>query len=144
VKVLYDTSVLIAALLVEHSNHAVALSRLALARSGEVRGYLSTHSLAELYSVMTRLPPPLRVFPDEAIAMLSDLTDYLEPVPLVATDYQAAMVRMAQLKLVRGGVFDAVIAQSALKVDVDYLVTLNPKDFVRLGEVIAMLVQVPE
>jgi predicted nucleic acid-binding protein len=144
VKVSYDTSVLIAALLVEHSNHAVALSRLALARSGEVRGYLSTHSLAELYSVMTRLPTPLRVFPDEAIAMLSDLTDYLEPVPLVATDYQAAMVRMAQLRLVGGGVFDAVIAQSALKVGVDYLVTLNPKDFVRLGEAIAMLVQVPE
>lgn len=65
-KVLYDTSVLIAALLVEHANHALAFPQLELARRGEVKGYISTHSLAELYSVMTRLPQPLRVFPNEA------------------------------------------------------------------------------
>jgi predicted nucleic acid-binding protein len=40
VKVLYDTSVLIAALLVQHANHAIALPSLERARLGEVQGYL--------------------------------------------------------------------------------------------------------
>lgn len=143
-KVLYDTSVLIAALLVEHSNHAAALSKLELARLGEVQGYLSTHSLAELYSVMTRLPPPLRVTPGEAVVILADLTEYIEPVPLVANDYQRAIALMAKLNLPGGGIFDAVIAQAALKASVDRLMTFNAKDFVRLGQEIAALVQVPE
>lgn len=143
-KVLYDTSVLIAALLVEHSKHATALSKLELARHGHVQGYLSTHSLAELYSVMTRLPPPLRVTPREALVILADLIEYIEPVPLVANDYQRAIGLMTQLNLPGGGIFDAVIAQAALKAGVDHLVTFNGKDFVRLGEEISALVRVPE
>ena len=97
-KVLYDTSVLIAALLVAHSHHALALPQLEKAQCQEVRGYVSTHSLAELYSVMTRLPEPLRVFPDEAEAMLVDLVKYVEPVPLVVEDYQIAIAQMVALK----------------------------------------------
>lgn len=143
-KILYDTSVLIAALLVDHSRHALAFPKLELARRGEVQGYLSTHSLAELYSVMTRLPLPLRVLPNEAEAAIADLLKYLEAVSLVAKDYQKVVARMASLERVGGGVFDAVIAQAALKVGVDQLLTLNAKDFVRLGDEIAVLVQVPE
>ena len=40
--------------------------------------------------------------------------------------------------------YDAVIAQAALKAKVDRLVTLNPKDFVRLGDEVAEIVYVPE
>ncbi len=143
-KILYDTSVLVAALLVKHVNHHVAFPQLELARRREAKGYLSTHRLAELYAVMTRLPQPLRVSPEEAEAVITDLLGYLEPVPLLAEDYQRALVRMIDLKLTGGSVFDAVIAQAALKVDVDQIVTLNPKDFVRLGEEISALVKVPE
>lgn len=143
-KVLYDTSVLIAALLVEYSSHDAAFSKLELARRGEVQGYLSTHSFAELYSVMTRLPPPLRVTPEEAVEILTDLAEYVEPIPLVATDYQRAIALMAQLNLPGGGIFDAVIAQAALKTSVDRLMTFNAKDFVRLGQEISALVQVPK
>ncbi len=50
---------------------------------------------------------------------------------------------MANLQLTGGGVFDAVIAQAALKVSVAHLL-LNPKDCTRLGNEIAVLVQVPE
>ncbi|MGG6270037.1 type II toxin-antitoxin system VapC family toxin [Leptolyngbya sp. AN03gr2] len=141
--VLYDASVLIAALLIEHENHNLALSRLEMARQGVVKGYVSTHSLAELYSVMTRLPLPLRVLPDEAEAAIVDLLDYLEPVPLFADEYQQAIRRMVTLKLVGGGIFDAVIAQAALKAEVEQLLTFNPKDFTRLGDEIASIVQVP-
>lgn len=118
-KVLYDTSVLIAALLAGRTNHDLAFPQLELARRGEVEGYLSTHSLAELYAVMTRLPQPLSVLSEDTAAAIADLLEYLEPVPLFAEDYQRAIMRMVALKLVGGGVFDAVIAQAALKVSID-------------------------
>ena len=51
---------------------------------------------------------------------------------------------MTTLKLGGGGIFDAVIAQAALKVEADCILTLNPKDFTRLGDEIAVLVQMPE
>ena len=142
-KVLYDTSVLLAALLVEHANHSLAFPQLELARRGMVQGCLSTHSLAELYSVMTRLPLPLRVVPDEAEAAIMDLLDYLEPSPLLVAEYQQAIRQMVTLRLVGGVIFDAIIAQAALKAGVDQILTFNPKDFTRLGERVALLVQVP-
>lgn len=44
---------------------------------------------------------------------------------------------MATLNLPGGGIFDAVIAQAALKAKVDILLTLNPNHFTRLGNEIA-------
>jgi predicted nucleic acid-binding protein len=143
-KVLYDTSILIAALLVQHSHHDLAFPKLELARRGEVKGYISTHSLAEIYAVITRLPQPLRVLPDEAESLIADLLSYLESVPLLASDYQKAIAAMRALSLAGGGIFDAVIAQAALQARVEQLLTLNPKHFTRLGDDIAVLVQVPE
>ncbi|MEH2037639.1 hypothetical protein [Nostoc sp.] len=40
--------------------------------------------------------------------------------------------------------FDALIAQAALKAEVDTLLTPNPNHFTRLGNAIAHIVQVPE
>jgi predicted nucleic acid-binding protein len=143
-KVLYDTSVLIAALLVGHSSHSGAFKALKLSQTRKVHGYLSAHSLAELYSVLTRLPKPLQVSADEAQTLVSDLVQYLEVVPLVAEDYFEAISTMVALKLSGGGIFDALIAQAAVKAEVVRLITLNPKDFIRLGEAIALLVEVPQ
>ena len=43
-----------------------------------------------------------------------------------------------------GGIFDALIAQAAVKASVDVLLTLNPKHFVRLGDEVSSIVQVPQ
>jgi predicted nucleic acid-binding protein len=51
---------------------------------------------------------------------------------------------MSALNLPGGGIFDALIAQAALKASVDRLLTLNPKHFTRLDEAISLLVSVPE
>ncbi|MDF5725257.1 MAG: hypothetical protein PUP91_33365 [Rhizonema sp. PD37] len=63
-------------------------------------------------------------------------------MPLHSDEYLSAIERMAALNL-QGGIFDALIAQAALKANVDILLTLNPNHFTRLGEAIAQLVQVP-
>jgi predicted nucleic acid-binding protein len=135
--------VLVAALIVEHPNHESAFSQLKLARQGEVKGYLSTHTLAELYAVMTRLPQPLPVLPSQAQTLIADLLHYLTPVALLPEEYQSAIARMTKFQLTGGGIFDALIAQAALKIRADRLITFNPKDFIRLGEEVATIINVP-
>ncbi len=96
-KILYDTLVLIAALLEDHSNHALAFPKLQMAKQEGVRGYLSSHSLAELYSVITRLPKALRVLPNEAHELIKDMLKYLSPVALTVEDYQRVIEQAVQL-----------------------------------------------
>jgi len=143
VRVLYDTSALVAALIESHPKHTPCFLRLHEARSGQVQGYLSTHSLAELYAVLTRYPIRPPISPIEANALIADLIQYLALVPLTRRNYQAAIAQMVALNLPGGGIFDALIAQAALEMQADVLLTLNPKHFNRLGEAVANLVQVP-
>lgn len=58
-------------------------------------------------------------------------------------EYQKVIALMTMLKLGGGGIFDAVIAQAALKVEVDCILTFS-KDFTCLGDEIAVRVQMPE
>jgi predicted nucleic acid-binding protein len=144
VKVLFDTSVLIAALVVSHPQHAACFPRLKAAQSKQIQGFISTHTLAEAYSVLTRLPIQPRITPEQAQSIITDISQHLNRVPLLSDEYLAAIARMAALNLPGGGIFDALIAQAALNAGVDILLTLNPNHFTRLGEAIANLVQVPQ
>jgi predicted nucleic acid-binding protein len=143
-KVLFDTSVVVAASLTQHPEHTRCFPQLQSAQLGQVHGYLSTHSLAETYSILTRLPIQPRVLPSDAESVITDLLQYLQVVSLDRPDYQSAISCMVALKLPGGGIFDALIAQAALKAKVDILFTLNPNHFTRLGEAIAQITQVPQ
>ncbi len=136
-KVLFDTSVLVAALIVSHPQHSACFARLKAAESREVQGFVSTHSLAEIYSVITRFPIQPRIAPHQAQSTIADISQYLEVVPLHSNEYLAAITQMVALNLPGGGIFDALIAQAALKADVNILLTMNPSHFTRLGEAIA-------
>jgi predicted nucleic acid-binding protein len=121
VRVLFDTSVIIPALVSEHPNHLICLPYLHQAESGQLKGLVSTHSLAELYSVLTRMPIKPKPSVQMVEMILNDLLKYLEPVPLVSQDYQAAIANMVAFNLPGGGIFDALIAQAFLKSEADVL-----------------------
>lgn len=142
-KVLFDTSVLVAAFEVSHSRHSVCLPWLQRAQEKEIDGYLSTHTLAELYSVLTRLPVRPSISPALAQRLIDENLHLFVAIPLTADDYQQAITCMVGLNLPGGGIFDALIAQAAIKAKVDILLTLNPNHFTRLGQDLAERVQVP-
>jgi len=144
VNVLFDSSVIIAAFLPRHPSHTPCFVQLKTAELRQIQGYLSTHSLAEVYSVMTRMPSQPRVSPQEAQTLLERCLQYLDVVPLELVDYRAAIAQMTALNLPGGGIFDALIAQAALKVGVDRILTLNPNHFSRLNTAIARITEVPE
>jgi predicted nucleic acid-binding protein len=144
VKVVFDTSVIVAALLPKHTSHAACFVHLQAARSRQIHGHLSTHSLAELYSVLTRMPGQPRIMPQEAKILINGCMGYLQAILLETADYEIAIARMVELNLPGGGIFDALIAQAALKISADRILTLNPSHFARLSVAIAQLTEVPE
>ncbi len=142
-KVLFDTSVIVPSLVNTHPSHEICLPWMMQVQSGQIQGYISTHGLAESYSVLTRLPIKPKPSVEQIAESLFDLLNYFETVSLVQSDYRTVIQRLSNLNLPGGVIFDALHAQAALKSNVDRLLTLNPKDFNRLGEDIASIVTVP-
>ncbi len=143
VKALFDTSVLVAALWTNHPKHSACLSRLKKVKSGNLQGIICTHTLAELYSVLTRLPIKSPISPKLAQQLISENLAEFELISLSAEDYKRVINKMVTLNLTGGGIYDALITHVVFKAEVDQLLTLNPNHFIRLGEEIAKLVEVP-
>ncbi|WP_293909730.1 PIN domain-containing protein [Deinococcus sp.] len=135
--ILLDTSALVAALMPDHDQHIWA--RPFFRQPGVI---LSGHTLAELYAVLTA-SPQFRLKPAYVAQTVGQLAAQLTIVPLHAELYLSAIGRIAALPLTGGAIYDALIAEAALKAGASQLVTLNPKHFVRLGPDIAELVIAP-
>jgi len=132
-KVLLDTSTLIAAMLPDHVHHAHALPWLSQAKSGAFTLVCSAHSLAETYAVLTRLPRTPPIAPDEALRLIQEnVTAHAQVVSLASDEYMLLIESLAQNKITGGAVYDAIIARVAEQAAVDYLVTLNVADFQRV------------
>jgi predicted nucleic acid-binding protein len=133
-KVLLDTSVLVAALVDEHGDYVRSFAILDRVLSGKDDGYVAAHSLAEIYSVFTRSPPPMRHSPEQALRSLEEnVLNFFKISSLSSADY-VALVRDAALAGIQGGaIYDAVLLKSAAKAEVERIYTLNLRHFQALA-----------
>ena len=98
------------------------------ARAGEEL-VLAAHSLAEIYSVLTRLPPPRRIRGEDAWTLIEGNWSDTPAAHLTAQETWDA-VRNAQRLGVRGGqMCDALIAAAALKAGASAILTWNRRNF---------------
>ena len=133
-RTLFDTSVLVAALVDQLGNHEAAFRGLQRYTSGEHFGCCSTHAIAECYATLTALPVATRISPDEARLLIEDsILGRLTVVPLALADYRAVLRQVATLGLASGAVYDALHAHCARKEHVDQILTYNLSDFARFG-----------
>jgi predicted nucleic acid-binding protein len=132
--VFLDTSVLIAAVVAKHEAHARAFPLLERVQEGEDEGIVSGHSLAEMYAVLTRLPPPYRHAPEQALLSIEEnILKHFKISILTGNDY-AALIREAAVAGIHGGaIYDAVLLKSAEKAKPDRLFTLNLKHFLAVA-----------
>lgn len=132
-KVLFDTSVLVAALVKPHPAHTRAFPWLKKAKSGELTMIVSSHTLAEIYAVLTTLPVSPRITPDIVWRLIQeDILDLAEISPLSIGDYKAVIRKLKDDGFSGGIIYDALICQSAVKARAEKLLTLNSADFKRL------------
>lgn len=132
-KVLFDTSVLVAGLITAHPMHTEAAAWLSRAKQHEFDFVVSTHTLAELYAVLTRIPVDPPVPPASALLLIkTNIQEYAQIISLHAKDYYSAINKLVELNIGGCSIYDALIAYSAEKYNCDILLTCNTKDFKRV------------
>lgn len=133
-RIAIDTSVLVAALLEGHAHHARARIWLKAIVRGQHERLMTWHAVAETWSVLTRLPPPLKVSGEEARQALEKLRTIIEHIELDSEIYEQALIRCCAAKVSSGAVFDAIHIVAAERARADLLLTFNLDDFTRLVE----------
>jgi predicted nucleic acid-binding protein len=143
-KVLFDTNTLVAALVETHPHHPRALPWLIKAKQKDVTGLMGTHSLAEIYSTLTKLPIHPKISPSLAEKLiLEDIIPNFQTVVLDQNDYLTVLHILATNNIEGGTTYDALIAHAAFKAQADKLLTFNVKHFKRVYPAIAHIVEEP-
>lgn len=106
----FDTSAAVPLLLRAHTAHAT-VRRHAAGRTP----VLTVHSLAETYSMLTRLPGDARLAPGDAARLLEAAFDAVLPLP----DSESAILPsvLAPLGVAGGAVYDALVGLAARAAD---------------------------
>ena len=131
-RVFFDTSVLVPAVVDQLANHEAAFNALLSQTDGPHQGYCSTHALAECYATMTAVPLPRRILPNEARQLIEEsILRRITAVPLSAADYTHAIERVAVGGLASGAVYDALHVCCAERTSIDRILTYNLGDFER-------------
>ena len=131
-RTLFDTSVLVSALVDQLVNHEAALDALDRYGLGEHEGYCSAHTLAECYATLTALPLQTRIVPGEAVMLVEEnIVGRLSVVDLSVDDYRNVLRRVANLGLTSGAIYDALHVDCARQVHADQILTYNVSHFDR-------------
>lgn len=127
---MFDTSVLVPALAQNHPRHAQAIGWLDAAREGRLELVLTSHALAETYSVLTSIPLKPRLSPATVWTALSvSVLNHAAFVDLGRQDYAVVIEGLVASGLGGGLIYDGLIARAAERAGVVQLVTFNTSHF---------------
>jgi predicted nucleic acid-binding protein len=133
VKTLFDTSIIIAALVESHPKHEIAFPWLKQAKTKTFELVIASHTLAELYAVLSTLPIKPRISPAVAWRLIHENIEAVSKViSLTSSEYSAVVKRLSTSGLKGGIVYDALIAKVAQKAGVKRLLTFNSDHFKRV------------
>jgi predicted nucleic acid-binding protein len=128
---LLDTSCLVAAVCGWHRHHDATRKEIDRRASARDKLVLAAHSLAETFSVLTRLPEPHRLRPDDALTLIEANWGKTQLIALAGAEYRATLRRCRDVGIGGGAVYDALIAACARKARVRTLVTWDLEGFER-------------
>ncbi len=132
-KTLFDTSVIVAALVESHPMHQRAFPWLKQAKANEFELIVASHTIAELYAVLSILPIKPRISPIIAWKLIHENIEATgKIVSLTPAEYLSVIKQLSRLGLAGGITYDALIAKVAKKTKVERLLTLNTDHFKRI------------
>jgi predicted nucleic acid-binding protein len=137
----FDTSVLVAAVSVQHVHHKPSLAVYLAADKNHAA--CAAHSLAELYSTLTRLPAKQRMSCEQTLLFLDDIKDRLKTIVLDSEEYRSTIEDAAAEGVVGGMIYDALIARCALKAKAETIFSWNIDHFRRMGPEVAKRLRTP-
>jgi predicted nucleic acid-binding protein len=137
-KAFFDTSSLVPVFYGDHVHHRVSLEL--FIQFDKSTGCCGAHSLAEVYSTLTRMPGRQRISCEQALLFIGSIRERLSVIALSADEYADALQASAALGIVGGGIYDAMLAHCALKAKAEAIYTWNASHYTLCGrEVVARL-----
>ena len=124
---------MIAALVESHPKHEIAFPWLKQAKTKAFELVIASHTLAELYAVLSTLPIKPRISPAVAWRLIHENIEAVSKIiSLTSSEYSATIKRLSESGLIGGIVYDGLIAKVAQKTKVKRLLTLNGDHFKRV------------
>jgi predicted nucleic acid-binding protein len=130
-KAFLDTSVLVPVFYGDHVHHEASLA--VFLQCDKSTGSCGAHSLVEVFSTLTRMPGRHRISGDQAMLFVGDIAERLSLVTLDGNEYIKMLQVATALGLAGGGIYDALLAQCAIKADADTIFSWNGRHYARCG-----------
>ncbi len=137
----FDTSVLIPLFYRDHVHHFP--SQDLFVQFNKSNGCCGAHSLAEVYSTLTRMPGKRRISGEQAMLFVGNIRERLSIVALDGEEYAEAMQTSAARGIVGGAVYDSLLAHCALKSKAQTIYSWNVRHYALCGHEIASRVRTP-
>ncbi len=140
-KAFFDTSVLVPVFYGDHQHHGPSME--CFLRFAKKQACCGAHSLAEVYSSLTRMPGTHRISGEQAMLFLSDMRERLTIVSLDKHEYFQAISAASGAGVVGGTIYDALLVHCALKAKAEIIYTWNVKHYGQFGSEAARRVRTP-
>ena len=143
-KVFLDTNVLVAACVAEHEHHARSLPLVQSIHKGEKAGFVSAHTVLEVYAILTRLPRSPRILPVQGVSLVQEnILKHFSIVALTGKEYGELVSELGRHSIGGGQVYDALHLRCAEKSGADQILTLNARHFASLAPHLASKIAAP-
>ena len=136
-----DTSVLVAVFYGDHIHHKPSLEL--FIQLDRDTGCCGAHSLAELFSTLTRMPGKYRIGAEQAMLFIGNIRERLATVALDGDEYADALGTAAARGIVGGTIYDALLAHCALKAQSETIYTWNERHYMQCGAEITKRLRTP-
>ena len=137
----FDTSVLVPVFYGTHIHHQASLAL--FIQFDKSMGCCGAHSLAEVYSTLTRMPGKHRISAEQAMLFVGSIRERLSIVALSGDVYADALQASSTLGIVGGGIYDAMLAHCALKAQAETIYSFNGKHYAQCGPEVVRRLRTP-
>lgn len=124
--IFFDTSVLVAACQQALEHYAQALPALRRIVSGRDKGFMGAHSIAEMYSTLTRLPVRPRIHALEGARIITEnILPHFETVSISKKDYLEALNLVTTGRWPGAKIYEALLLCCGEKCGAQLIYTFN-------------------
>jgi len=127
----FDTSVLVPVFFGDHVHHNASLDL--FIQFDKASGCCGAHSLAEVFSTLTRMPGKHRISGEQAMLFIGSIRERLSIIALDGDEYADALAVSAARGIVGGAIYDAMLAHCAIKAQAEAIYTWNQRHYEQCG-----------
>lgn len=140
-KAFLDTSVLVPVFYGDHVHHDASFQF--FLQCDPSTGCCAAHSLVEVYSTLTRMPGKHRISGEQAMLFIGSIRERLSVIGLNEDEYADALQSSADLGIVGGGIYDAMLARCAIKAGAEGIYSWNIRHYAQCGPVVTQRLRTP-